>query len=75
MAFHNFFPGAVKRIAGKEFVLGVPDAETGFYPLLVNGAVVMTVQGRTLMDLTGGVADSFPRPVGARYFILGAATL
>ena len=54
MAFHNFFPGAVKRIAGREFVLGIPDAETGFYPLLADGKVVMTIHGRTLMDLTGG---------------------
>jgi len=54
MAFHNFFPGAVKRIAGHEFVLGVPDEATGFYPLLVKGEVVMTIHGRTLMDLTGG---------------------
>ncbi len=54
IGFHNFFPGAVKRIAGKEFVLGVPDEVTGFYPLLVNGEVVMTINGRTLMDLTGG---------------------
>jgi|GEM_PF-3059241 len=62
MAFHNFFPGAVKRIAEREFVLGVPDAETGFYPLLVNGEVVMTIHGRTLMDLTGG-DDQIDSPV------------
>ncbi|MCM0752218.1 hypothetical protein DEA98_16055 [Brucella pseudogrignonensis] len=54
MAFHNFFPGSVKRIAGREFILGVPDAETGFYTLLADGKVVITIDRRTLMDLTGG---------------------
>jgi hypothetical protein len=50
---HVFFPGTVKRIAGIDFVLGQPDEQTGWWPLLIDGEVAMTATAKTIMLLAG----------------------
>lgn len=50
---HVFFPGTVKRIADIDFELGQPDEQTGWWPLLIDGEVVMTAPTKTIMLLAG----------------------
>lgn len=71
--FGNFYRSGTHDMQYRTNGSGVPDVLRYSTSTVVRDDHI--VMHMTPDGPTGGVADSFPRPVGARYFILGAATL
>lgn len=71
--FGNFYRNGTHDMQFRTDGSGVPDVLRYSTSTVVRDDHI--VMHMTPDGATGGVADSFPRPVGARYFILGAATL